>query len=312
MKEAQVHTLRLLKPGASCAEVAAKHDDYMRARGLPAELRLYAHGQGYDLVERPLIRADETMVLEEHMNLAVHPGYETAVDLRRDLRQLFHRGRRPRCVPAQDPEADIRGLIARMKIDVLSIGAFPEATNAELANRFAVTRHFNRPAPDALSAELKARIRGIATEANRGADRALIAALPKLEVISVFGVGTNSVDLAAARERSIPVSNTPDIIADEVGRSRHRPDAGVGAADPACRPLRARRQLGKQGTDPARPQRQRQDHGRGRPRRHRPRHRRSRRGLPHAGDLSTARAARPTRPTSSSPIWSSWRGRATI
>ena len=71
------HTLRQLKPGASCADIAASHDDYMRSRGLPAELRLYAHGQGYDLVERPLIRGDETMRLEEHMNLAVHPGYET-------------------------------------------------------------------------------------------------------------------------------------------------------------------------------------------------------------------------------------------
>jgi Xaa-Pro aminopeptidase len=49
----------------------------MRARGLPEELRLYCHGQGYDLVERPLVRSDETMVLEENMNLAVHPGYET-------------------------------------------------------------------------------------------------------------------------------------------------------------------------------------------------------------------------------------------
>jgi Xaa-Pro aminopeptidase len=77
MKEAQAHTLRLLKPGASCAEVAQQHDDYMRARGLPLELRLYAHGQGYDLVERPLLRADETMTIEEDMNLAVHPGYET-------------------------------------------------------------------------------------------------------------------------------------------------------------------------------------------------------------------------------------------
>jgi Xaa-Pro aminopeptidase len=76
-KEAQAHTLRLLKPGASCAKIAESHDAYMRARGLPPELRLYAHGQGYDLVERPLIRADETMKLEKHMNLAVHPGYET-------------------------------------------------------------------------------------------------------------------------------------------------------------------------------------------------------------------------------------------
>jgi Xaa-Pro aminopeptidase len=78
MKEAQAHTLRQLKPGASCADVARSHDEYMRARGLPAELRLYCHGQGYDLVERPLVRADETMAIEEHMNLAVHPGYETA------------------------------------------------------------------------------------------------------------------------------------------------------------------------------------------------------------------------------------------
>jgi Xaa-Pro aminopeptidase len=77
MKEAQAHTLRLLKPGASCADVARSHDEYMRARGLPAELRLYCHGQGYDLVERPLVRADETMAIEEDMNLAVHPGYET-------------------------------------------------------------------------------------------------------------------------------------------------------------------------------------------------------------------------------------------
>ena len=103
-----------------------------------------------------------------------------------------------------------------MKIDVLSIGSFPAATNAELAKRFAITHHFNRPAPNALGAELKARIRAIATEANRGADRALIEALPRLEVISLFGVGTDSVDLAAARERNIPVTNTPGILTDEV------------------------------------------------------------------------------------------------
>ena len=103
-----------------------------------------------------------------------------------------------------------------MAIDLLSIGGFPEATNAGLASRFAVSRHMNPPAPDALSVELKARIRAIATEANRGANRALIAALPKLEVISVFGVGTDNVDLAAARERQIPVTNTPGILTDEV------------------------------------------------------------------------------------------------
>jgi Xaa-Pro aminopeptidase len=48
----------------------------MQARGVPEETRLYAHGQGYDLVERPLIRHDETMNLDAGMCLAVHPGYD--------------------------------------------------------------------------------------------------------------------------------------------------------------------------------------------------------------------------------------------
>ena len=75
VKEAQDYTLSLIKPGVRAADVAIAHDAWMTSRGLPAEKRLYAHGQGYDLVERPLIRADETMSLAANMNLAVHPGY---------------------------------------------------------------------------------------------------------------------------------------------------------------------------------------------------------------------------------------------
>jgi Xaa-Pro aminopeptidase len=78
MKEAQAHTLSLIRPGADCAEIATAHDRFMSERGLPTETRLYAHSQGYDMVERPLIRADETMRLEAGMNLAVHPGYASA------------------------------------------------------------------------------------------------------------------------------------------------------------------------------------------------------------------------------------------
>jgi Xaa-Pro aminopeptidase len=78
MKEAQTYTLSLMKPGASCRDIAIAHDAYMKARGLPPELRLYAHSQGYDMVERPMLRADETMPIEAKMNFAVHPGYDTA------------------------------------------------------------------------------------------------------------------------------------------------------------------------------------------------------------------------------------------
>ena len=77
VKQAQAHTLSAMRPGTPCRDVAAAHDAFMKQWGLPLELRLYAHGQGYDMVERPLIRRDETMSLEIGMCLAVHPGYET-------------------------------------------------------------------------------------------------------------------------------------------------------------------------------------------------------------------------------------------
>ena len=77
VREAQQATLRRMVPGASCREIAEAHDEHMRSRGLPTELRLYAHGQGYDMVERPLIRRDETMRIAPRMCFAVHPGFET-------------------------------------------------------------------------------------------------------------------------------------------------------------------------------------------------------------------------------------------
>jgi lactate dehydrogenase-like 2-hydroxyacid dehydrogenase len=72
-------------------------------------------------------------------------------------------------------------------------------------------------AREGLAPEIAAHVRAIATEANNGADRALIEKLPKLEIISVFGVGLDAVDLAAARERKLAITNTPGILAAEVG-----------------------------------------------------------------------------------------------
>jgi Xaa-Pro aminopeptidase len=75
--EAQANTVKQLKPGTAARDIAPAHDAFMRSRGLPLETRLYAHSQGYDLVERPLIRTDETMTLAAGMSMAVHPTYAT-------------------------------------------------------------------------------------------------------------------------------------------------------------------------------------------------------------------------------------------
>jgi Xaa-Pro aminopeptidase len=68
-------TLDMLKPGMPAKDVWAKFNEFMRRNGRPEETRLYCHGQGYDLVERPLIRHDEPMTIEKDMNIVVHPTY---------------------------------------------------------------------------------------------------------------------------------------------------------------------------------------------------------------------------------------------
>ncbi len=60
------------------------------------------------------------------------------------------------------------------------------------------------------------RIRAIAASGESKVSRELIAQLPKLEMISVFGVGYDGVDVAAARERGIAVTHTPEVLNDEV------------------------------------------------------------------------------------------------
>jgi len=71
--EAQQVSLKLLKPGADPKDLWEANNEFLVKRGYLPERRLYAHGQGYDLVERPLLRFDEPMKIQAGMNLTVHP-----------------------------------------------------------------------------------------------------------------------------------------------------------------------------------------------------------------------------------------------
>jgi Xaa-Pro aminopeptidase len=75
VKEARAFTLDRLKPGSAPSQIELAYNDFMRSHGRPEETRLYSHGQGYDMVERPLIRKDETMLIQADMNIVVHPTY---------------------------------------------------------------------------------------------------------------------------------------------------------------------------------------------------------------------------------------------
>jgi Xaa-Pro aminopeptidase len=73
--QARKFTLDRLKPGASCREIWDGYNGFLRQNGKPEENRLYCHGQGYDLVERPLVRKDEPMRIHKNMNFACHPTW---------------------------------------------------------------------------------------------------------------------------------------------------------------------------------------------------------------------------------------------
>lgn len=77
-------------------------------------------------------------------------------------------------------------------------------------------------------------IKAIATRGDLGASKALIDQLPNLEIISCFGVGVDAIDLAACKARGIIVTNTPEVLNEDVadlalalmlGIARHIPQA---------------------------------------------------------------------------------------
>ena len=103
-----------------------------------------------------------------------------------------------------------------MKRDVLLVAPLHAGTQAELEATYAVHRLWTAADRDALLATVASRVEICVTTGGAGAARALIERLPNLKLIACFGVGVDAIDLAAARERSIAVTNTPDVLTDDV------------------------------------------------------------------------------------------------
>jgi lactate dehydrogenase-like 2-hydroxyacid dehydrogenase len=98
-------------------------------------------------------------------------------------------------------------------VTVLVPGPLMEHAASRIGNSFDMVRIRNGD-PALVSPELARRARGIATFG--GIDAAFIDALPQLEIIASFGVGYDSVDAAHAGKRGVMVTNTPDVLTEEV------------------------------------------------------------------------------------------------
>lgn len=102
------------------------------------------------------------------------------------------------------------------KVNILQIGPYPSWDMEALEKNFILHPYFTAVDKGAFIAGCADRIRGVATRGDLGLNRELIEALPHLEIISVYGVGYDAVDLDAARERNIRVTNTPDVLTKDV------------------------------------------------------------------------------------------------
>jgi lactate dehydrogenase-like 2-hydroxyacid dehydrogenase len=102
------------------------------------------------------------------------------------------------------------------KPEILMLDRYPDWDEGPLAQDY--TLHHLPPEPDRAGflQTVGPRIRGILTSGGRGAPSDLIAALPALEVISIYGVGYDRIDLDLCRSRGVRVANTPDVLTGDV------------------------------------------------------------------------------------------------
>lgn len=102
------------------------------------------------------------------------------------------------------------------KPNILQMGPYPEWDQTPLDQAFTVHRYFEAADKAAFLAKVGPSIQAIATRGELGANKDIIAACPELKLISVYGVGYDAVDLAECRKRNIAVTNTPDVLTNDV------------------------------------------------------------------------------------------------
>jgi hydroxypyruvate reductase len=99
-----------------------------------------------------------------------------------------------------------------MKPEIILTARGHAGTMAALQSEFTAHNLFEASNKDSFFEKCAARVRGLATFGPMAVDGKLMDALPKLEIISNFGVGVDAINLADARQRNIIVTNTPDVL----------------------------------------------------------------------------------------------------
>jgi phosphoglycerate dehydrogenase-like enzyme len=132
------------------------------------------------------------------------------------------------------------------QIDVLSVTKLSPLLEPQLRAVFNLHDRLHETDPAAF-AKIAPSIRAIAASGESKVPASLIEQLPKLEIISVFGVGYDGVDVAAAKARGVMVTHTPNVLNDDVA------DLAMGLMLAAARQLPASDRYVKEGQWPTGP-----------------------------------------------------------
>ena len=101
-----------------------------------------------------------------------------------------------------------------MKHEIVITAQGHKGTMERLQAEFSATKLWEAPDRDAALKAAAPRIRALAHFGHMKVDGKLMDALPKLEIISNFGVGVDQIDLDAAKQRKVIVTNTPNVLND--------------------------------------------------------------------------------------------------
>ena len=103
------------------------------------------------------------------------------------------------------------------EVEVLLTAPIMPSVVSALESRFTLHRLWEHSDTDEFLNAVGAQIRGLATSTLFGrVDEHVLEKLPNLEVVANFGVGYDNVDVLAAAERDVVVTNTPGVLDDEV------------------------------------------------------------------------------------------------
>jgi lactate dehydrogenase-like 2-hydroxyacid dehydrogenase len=102
------------------------------------------------------------------------------------------------------------------KVDVLIYGPSKPVIDGGFPANFVLHKFEHQHDLGRLTPDVAARIRGIAVTGLVQADAAMLARFPKTEIVSSFGVGYDHIDSKYAAGHSIIVTNTPDVLTEEV------------------------------------------------------------------------------------------------